>query len=83
MNAAEDRSRLEPPSPRGILTSDQLKKITKYQRDGDLKRHLEKEGIPYFEGKDGVWTTMELITLAGRRKLGLDQAANHDDGEYL
>lgn len=55
-----------------ILDADQLKEITGYQRDGDLMRFLREEcGIICFPGRKGPWTTMELVTLAGKVKMGI------------
>tara|TARA_B100000579_G_scaffold407382_1_gene394596 strand:+ start:1273 stop:1443 length:171 start_codon:yes stop_codon:yes gene_type:complete len=39
--------------------------------DGHVANCLRKEGIPFFQGKAGPWTTLELLTIAGKRKLGL------------
>ena len=52
----------------GILTTSDLKAITAYERVGDIRRCLEKQGIRYFWCKDGVWTTLGLIEAA---KLGV------------
>lgn len=36
-----------------------------YGRAADVRRCLTRDGIRYFEGKDGPWTTMDLINAAG------------------
>jgi len=54
-----------------ILTSAALKEITGYKRDGSLKSFLEGQGIAVFEGKNGIWTTMELVNRAGLNKMEL------------
>jgi hypothetical protein len=58
--------------PAGVIKSPQLKLMTGYKKDGAMKRYLEEKlGIPCFDGKDGIWTTMELIKIAGMVRLGL------------
>lgn len=39
--------------------------ITGYEKPGDAARKLRAQGIRVFEGKDGIWTTLELINAAG------------------
>jgi hypothetical protein len=51
----------------GVLTTEDLKAATGYPRIGDVRRCLEKQGIRYFTGKDGIWTTIGLVEAA---KLG-------------
>lgn len=48
-----------------VLTTTDLKQVTGYQRSGDIERCLEKQRIKFFYGKDGVWTTIDLINAAG------------------
>lgn len=64
-----------------ILKHDELVEITGYTRDGDIRRCLEKQGIPVFDGKDGVWTTLNLIDLAGKVRLGLVKP--DDKGDFF
>lgn len=68
----------------GILNSAALKKITGYKREGSLKPFLEKQGIAVFDGKNGIWTTMELVNAAGLSKMSI--AVNyerHNKKEWL
>jgi hypothetical protein len=58
----------------GFLSIDDLKALTKYERAADIERCLTKQGIRFFAGKDGPWTTRELINAAG----GLKAAANEE-----
>ncbi len=44
-----------------------LRAATGYESVSALKRGLDKQGVPYFLGKDGPWTTMNLLESA---KLG-------------
>lgn len=54
------------------LTSDDLLEATGYQREGDLKKSLEAQGIPVIEGKGGkFFTTLDLVKAAGLAKIGL------------
>lgn len=71
--------------PDGVVKSPQLKLMTGYKKDGAMKRHLEEKlGIPCFEGKDGIWTTMELIKLAGMTNLGLAEEPKEEErGPWL
>ena len=49
-----------------IYELEDLKQITGYERSGDIKTNLEKQGITIFVGKDGrIFTTKGLIEAAG------------------
>jgi hypothetical protein len=48
-----------------ILTTADLLAATGYKRAGDMARELRAQGIKLFEGKDGPWTTIELVNAAG------------------
>ena len=63
------------------LKTEALRELTGYTRDADIRRCLEKQGIVFFEGKDGPWTTEALIELAGRVKLGLVKP--DEKGDYF
>ncbi len=52
----------------GFLTTDDLKELTGYDRSGDVERCLTKQGVRFFIGKGGPWTTRELINAAGGLK---------------
>ncbi|MDX1489697.1 MAG: hypothetical protein R3332_00270 [Pseudohongiellaceae bacterium] len=56
-------------TPAAILNSEQLKEITGYQREGDLTRYLDENGIPHFRSKNGIWTTVELVNAAGMARI--------------
>jgi len=60
----------------GILTTADLQSATGYQRASDIERCLSQQGVRLFWGKDGPWTTLDLINAAG----GLQRSAN--DGMY-
>lgn len=45
----------------GVLSAADLRAITGYERDGDVRRCLSEQGIRFFWGKEGVWTTIDLI----------------------
>jgi hypothetical protein len=64
----------------GVVTTDELRAVTGINRIAALRKHLEREGIAYFNGKEGPWTTPELLELAGKMKLGI--AANSSGKEY-
>lgn len=52
-------------STAGVLTFDDLKRITGYARRADVERTLHEQGIRLFRGRTGPWTTVELINQAG------------------
>lgn len=54
----------------GILGIEELKAITGFKRAGDIERCLREQGIHAFWGKDGVWTTRELVNAAAGLKPG-------------
>lgn len=51
----------------GLLTTADLRASTGYDRVGDIRRCLEKQGVEYFWGKDGIWTTVELVNAAKQK----------------
>jgi len=59
----------------GVLTTADLQAITQYERVGDIRRCLDEQGVPWFWGKDGIWTTLGLIEASKLR-----QAANQPAG---
>ena len=48
-----------------IINTDDLKQITGYERPGDVEKCLKKQGVRFFFGKNGPWTTLDLINAAG------------------
>lgn len=54
-----------PPGPTGMLTFDDLKRITGYRRRADVERTLQQQGIRLFRGRAGPWTTVDLVNQAG------------------
>jgi hypothetical protein len=49
-------------SGQALITEDDLKAWTEFQRSGDLERFLKENGIPYFHGRGGkLCTTLNLI----------------------
>lgn len=59
-----------------LVEFDDLKAMTGYARQADLERCLQRQGIRFFYGRGGVWTTIGLIEAAGGLRPG---AANGDD----
>ncbi|MDR5887518.1 DUF4224 domain-containing protein [Vreelandella janggokensis] len=57
-----------------VLSCEDLKQITGYQRPGDVARCLRDQGVQVFQGRLGPWTTIELINQAG----GLTPASSND-----
>jgi hypothetical protein len=60
----------------GVLNAEELRALLGVERDADLRRRLERQGIQCFDGRNGIWTTLELVNLAGKRKLGLVDPSN-------
>lgn len=48
-----------------ILEAADLLRITGYQRIADAVRCLQRQGIHVYFGKNGPWTTVELVNAAG------------------
>lgn len=67
-------------SPDGVITAARLRQVMKYERNGALRRRLCKEGIAFFEGADGPWTTTELVKAAGLAKMGLTVPNENNQG---
>lgn len=49
----------------GVLTFQDLQRITGYQRRSDVERTLISQGVRIFRGRCGPWTTLALINHAG------------------
>lgn len=58
-----------------VLSCDELRAITGYQRAADIERCLVDQGVKVFRGRTGPWTTLDLINQAG----GLQTQADNDD----
>ena len=43
------------------LTFSDLQRLTGYKRPGDVERCLKAQGIKFFWGKDGPWTTLHHL----------------------
>lgn len=45
-----------------LITQEALMEATGYRRQAALERHLQRNGVQYFRGKDGqIWTTRAAI----------------------
>lgn len=49
----------------GVLLTADLQAITQYTRISDVRRCLDEQGIRYFWGRGGIWTTIDLVNAAG------------------
>lgn len=52
-----------------IVTTKVLQEVTGYQTAADIARCLRNQGIKVFAGRNGPWTTVDLINLAGDMRL--------------
>ncbi len=48
----------------GVLSCEDLKLVTGYQRAGDVERCLNEQGVKVFWGKSGPWTTLKALHAA-------------------
>mgnify|MGYP001037210898 CR=1 FL=1 len=46
------------------LAPEDLERLTGYQRQGDIERWCQTNGVRYFRGRHGVWTTLDAVNLA-------------------
>ncbi len=58
-----------------VLSCEDLRAITGYQRAADIERCLVDQGVKVFRGRLGPWTTIDLVNQAG----GLTPHAQNDD----
>lgn len=56
---------------KSILDSETLLKLMKCKHEATCKKKLEAQGIHVFDGKEGIWTTIQLVNAAGMNKMGL------------
>lgn len=63
----------------GTLAFDDLRALTGYERAADIEKCLQRNRIPYFYGRAGVWTTLALVNAAG----GLRTEAPEGDYAHL
>ena len=47
-----------------IVTSEDLREILGAKRQANLEQCLIDNGIQFFHGRDGIWTTIQLINAA-------------------
>ena len=62
-----------------VVSTDELKEITGFKRSGDVERCLESQGVRFFHGKNGPWTTLDLINAAK----GLTALSQSQTGDIL
>ena len=55
---------------RAVLAFADLCAAYDYSRAADVRRCLTRDGIRYFEGRDGPWTTLDLVNAAGGLRTG-------------
>lgn len=60
-----------------VLTFPDLQLLTGYRRRADVERTLTSQGIRFFRGRIGPWTTIDLVNHAG----GIS-GTDHQSGLY-
>lgn len=70
---------------RNVLPFADLAAAYGYSRAADVRRCLTRDGIRYFEGKDGPWTTLDLVNAAGGLRAGtaVSEADPYDPDELV
>ncbi|MCW8275546.1 hypothetical protein IMF27_07400 [Pseudomonas sp. PCH199] len=61
-----------------VLVFADLQRITGYQRRSDVERSLAEQGIRFFRGRCGPWTTIDLINYAGGLRTTNSEKYNAD-----
>lgn len=56
-----------------ILTTEDLKAATGYDRSADIERCLRNNGIRVFSGRKGPWTMRDIVNAAGGIVSGIKQ----------
>ncbi|SFC76896.1 protein of unknown function [Pseudomonas citronellolis] len=51
--------------PGTVLTFEDLQRLTGYTRRSGVEKALRKQGIRWFWGRHGPWTTIDLVNQAG------------------
>jgi hypothetical protein len=46
------------------LSHEDLERLTGYQRTADIERWCEQNGVRYFRGRRGIWTTLDAVNAA-------------------
>ncbi|MBL1140400.1 MAG: hypothetical protein HND53_00015 [Proteobacteria bacterium] len=60
-----------------VITNDELRSVTGINRQSTLEKYLHREGIRYFCGKNGAWTTEALLN-ASKGLVVIPQADHHE-----
>lgn len=58
-----------------ILTHADLQSLTGYRRQADVEACLRRQGIRFFRGRTGIWTTMAALN----HLLGVPQVDRPDE----
>ncbi|MFD2112064.1 hypothetical protein [Thiorhodococcus fuscus] len=60
---AEDRATVDTHHPSAFNHED-LQRFTGYQRPADIERWCQQNGVRYFRGRIGIWTTLDAVNAA-------------------
>lgn len=53
------------------LAPEDLERLTGYSRPSDIERWCDRNGVRYFRGRTGIWTTVDAVNAA----LGIPRGA--------
>lgn len=70
------RPDMQQPLQPGLVPFESLRVLTGYERRSDIERSLQSQGIRFFYGRHGLWTTLSLINHAGG--IGSGGSDNYD-----
>lgn len=46
------------------LAPEDLERLTGYSRPSDIERWCDRNGVRYFRGRTGIWTTIDAVNAA-------------------
>jgi hypothetical protein len=67
----------------GIVTPEELKALTGYERPSDIEKCLRKNGVRFLYGKTGIYTTVDALNTAMGLKPGENNAQPNDEPDIL
>lgn len=69
--------------PAHLIQFDELQQVTGYTRQADVERCLKRQGVRFFYGRHGIWTTLESLNAALGVKVANDESGPYSPEEVL